>query len=84
MFTHKMRKKNIFLPLLISILLLMNLILTYISSHSSPISEFSSEDTILQRARKLEEKCGDLCNTKKDIQPGEFLGTVKSDASLNF
>merc|ERR1712227_6206 len=45
----------------------------------TPTEEFSREDTILERITKLETKCGDLCNTAKNIQPGDFLGTVKSD-----
>merc|ERR1712243_209496 len=31
------------------------------------------------RISKLKRKCGDLCNTNKQIEDGEFLGTVKSE-----
>ena len=44
--------------------------------------EFTRDDTLIQRISKLEKKCGDLCNTAKNIQPGDFLGTVKSDVSI--
>ena len=62
--------------------------ITIVSDHyknkvfKTPSDEFRREDTILERIKKLETKCGDLCNTAKNIQPGDFLGTVKSDVRM--
>ena len=36
----------------------------------------------MKRILKLQSSCGDLCNTGKEVKPGEFIGTVKSDASI--
>ena len=33
----------------------------------------------MKRIFALKSSCGDLCNTNKEVMPGEFIGTVKSD-----
>ena len=39
---------------------------------------FMINDDIVQRVTKLQKRCGELCNTKKPIQSGNFMGTVKA------
>ena len=36
----------------------------------------------MKRILKLQSSCGDLCNTGKEVKPGEFIGTVKSDVNI--
>ena len=35
------------------------------------------------RILKLQLKCGDLCDTNKQIMEGEFIGTVKSEVKIH-
>ena len=41
--------------------------------------DYIDGEEIESRILKLQRKCGDLCDTNKQIIEGEFLGTVKSE-----
>ena len=46
------------------------------------ILDIDGED-LNTRILKLQFKCGDLCDTNKQIKEGEFIGTVKSEVKLH-
>ena len=48
------------------------------------IGEYKSDlwNKVMKRILKLQSSCGDLCNTGKEVKPGEFIGTVKSDVNI--
>lgn len=57
----------------------------YYEEDSKIQGEYKSEpelwNNVMKRILKLQSSCGDLCNTGKEVKPGEFIGTVKSDVN---
>ena len=41
-------------------------------------SNVSPMQKTVRRIKAIQEMCGDLCDTSKEITPGEFLGSVTS------
>merc|ERR1719422_1756429 len=48
------------------------------TSTKSMKTEFTINDTIHERLTKIQKRCGNLCNTNKPVQRGDFMGTVKA------